>query len=152
MFKDEFEQKLLEADRAEKEARRRDSDSSPPKSDWGREAFSTRFSCHFCGEIFKRDCNYVTHLRLQHKEEDGEVIQELVSDVEHFKLDGCEYTCIICQGKYAQHSSFMRHVRNHGLTYKEYQGEFNFLCNFNFISNLFFFRATWKPRDCNRHF
>ena len=123
MDKDEFEQKQLDADRAEKEARRRNSDSSPPKSDWGREAFSTKFSCHFCGEVFKRDCNYVTHLRLQHRDEDGEVIRELVADVDHFKLDGCEYTCVICRGKYAQHSSFMRHVRNHGLTYKEYQGE-----------------------------
>ena len=51
MLKDEFEQKLIQVDRDEKEARKRESEKQPPRSDWGREAFSTRFSCHFCGEV-----------------------------------------------------------------------------------------------------
>ena len=51
MLKDEFEQKLIQVDRDEKEARKRESEKHPPRSDWGREAFSTRFSCHFCGEV-----------------------------------------------------------------------------------------------------
>ena len=76
-------------------------------------------------QVFKRDCNYVIHLQLQHRGEDQETIEELVADIHHFKLDGCEFTCAICGGKYVQHSSFMRHTKNHGITYKEYQGKDN---------------------------
>ena len=80
-------------------------------------------------QVFKRDCNYVIHLQLQHRGEDQETIEELVSDIHHFKLDGCEFTCAICGGKYVQHSSFMRHTKNHGITYKEYQGKVKNKCH-----------------------
>ena len=127
MEKEEFELKMIEILREEKNQRKSVSDQSPPKSEWGKEAFSTKFSCYFCGEVFKRDCNYTLHLQMQHKHEDEEVIKELTEDVEHYKLDGCEYYCVICEHKYVQHTSFMRHTRNHGITYKEYQGCFRFL-------------------------
>ena len=120
MLKEEFEKKLIEAESFQKNAQKADSENTPPRSDWGRDAFSTKFSCHFCGEIFKRDCNYTLHLQIQHKDESEDTIKDLINDVEHYKLDGSEFSCNICGGKYAQHSSFMRHARNHGVTFKEY--------------------------------
>jgi len=93
---------------------------TPSRSDWGKNAFSTRFSCNFCGEIFKKDFNYVIHLRLEHKSEPREELDAAISDVEHYKLDGCEYQCKICGNKSHQTSSFMRHTMNHGMTFKQY--------------------------------
>ena len=94
----------------------------PARSEFGKFAFSTRFVCQFCGEIFKKDCNFVIHLRLQHKSEPREVLEAMIADVEHYKLDGCEYQCKICGNKFHQTSSFMRHTGNHGMTFKQYVG------------------------------
>ena len=94
----------------------------PARSEFGKFAFSTRFSCNFCGEIFKKDCNFVIHLRLKHKSEPSEVLEAMIADVEHYKLDGCEYQCKICGSKFHQTSSFMRHTGHHGMTFKQYVG------------------------------
>ena len=94
----------------------------PARSEFGKFAFSTRFSCQFCGEIFKKDCNFVIHLRLKHKSEPSEVLEAMIADVEHYKLDGCEYQCKICGSKFHQTSSFMRHTAHHGMTFKQYVG------------------------------
>ena len=94
----------------------------PARSEFGKFAFSTRFSCQFCGEIFKKDCNFVIHLRLKHKSEPSEVLEAMIADVEHYKLDGCEYQCKICGSKFHQTSSFMRHTGHHGMTFKQYVG------------------------------
>ena len=94
----------------------------PARSEFGKFAFSTRFSCYFCGEIFKKDCNFTIHLRLQHKSEPRETVEAIIADVDHYKLDGCEYQCKICGNKFHQTSSFMRHTQNHGMTFKQYVG------------------------------
>ena len=118
--KDEYEQRMIQIMRDEKLQKQQESDKSPPKSEWGKQAFSTKFSCYFCGEIFKRDCNYVVHLQLNHKDEDDKLVTDLIEDINHYKLDGCEFKCVICGSKFSQHSSFIRHMKNHGITYKEY--------------------------------
>ena len=95
---------------------------TPAKSDWGKNAFSTRFSCYFCGDIFKKCMNYVLHLRLEHKGEPRDTLERAISDVEHYKLDGCQYQCKLCGNKFHQTSSIMRHTTHHGMSFKQYQG------------------------------
>ena len=96
----------------------------PARSEFGKFAFSTRFECNFCDEIFKKDCNFVIHLRLQHKSEPSETLEAIIADVDHYKLDGCEYQCKICDSKFHQTSSFMRHTGMHGITFKQYLGAY----------------------------
>ena len=62
------------------------------------------------------------YLALFIKLEPREVLEAMIADVEHYKLDGCEYQCKICGNKFHQTSSFMRHTGNHGMTFKQYLG------------------------------
>eukprot|EP00092_Neocalanus_flemingeri_P018664 GFUD01020212.1.p1 GENE.GFUD01020212.1~~GFUD01020212.1.p1 ORF type:complete len:727 (+),score=163.86 GFUD01020212.1:69-2249(+) len=98
-------------------------DTSGCKSDkkWGSGAFSTRFSCSFCGDQFKRDSNLLVHLKLVHKDEPQELFIQSLDKVSQYKLDGCVYQCKLCGNKFSISTSFMRHVRDvHSLTLKDY--------------------------------
>ena len=94
----------------------------PARSDWGKNAFATRHPCNFCPQIFKKSHNYSLHLKIHHKSEPREALEAAIVEAEHYTLDGCEYQCALCDSKFRQSSSFMRHTTKHGMTFKQYVG------------------------------
>jgi len=97
---------------------------SVQKSNWGPKAFSSRFPCKFCGEVFSKESSIIVHLKLNHNEESKASVAQALGNVSDLKLDGCVYQCKICQRKFNTSNSFLRHTRDmHKLTLKEYQAE-----------------------------
>ena len=54
-------------------------------SKWGPRAFSTKFSCKFCGDQFKKDCNLLVHMKLVHKDQPKELFSQAVGQVSQKK-------------------------------------------------------------------
>ena len=121
MSKDKYEEEFIKATNIVKDEKAEDN-YKPARSDWGRNAFSMRMSCSFCGEVIKKSYNYALHLKIQHKSESPESLQAALADAEHYRLDGCEYQCKLCLKKFLQTSTFMRHTSHHGMTFKQYVG------------------------------
>jgi len=117
-------------------------DGKGDKLSWGPRAFSNMFQCKFCHEQFTRDSNLIVHIRLVHKDEPQDSVEQALEQVSQTKLDGCVYQCNICGNKFNTSSSFMRHVNQmHALSLKQYNQEHG---SAEIVSGVFFCKLCNK--------
>ena len=63
-------------------------------------------------------------IKLDHKEQSKEKVNEALVEISNFKLDDCVYQCKICSRKFGTSTSFLRHARDmHNSTLKQYYSE-----------------------------
>ena len=67
--------------------------------EWAPNSFSSRFTCMFCSEQFRKDYKLKLHLMMDHKDEPKEMMEKAKEELVKAKLDGCVHMCQICRNK-----------------------------------------------------
>ena len=80
--------------------------------EWAPNSFSSRFTCYFCNEQFRKDYKLKLHLMLNHKGEPEKEMAKAKEELIKAKLDGCVHKCAMCGNKYNSVANFTRHLKN----------------------------------------
>jgi len=90
--------------------------------EWAPNSFSSRFTCYFCNEQFRKDYKLKLHLMLNHKGEPAEEMAKAKEELIKAKLDGCVHKCAICGNKYNSVANFTRHLKDvHSISRSQYK-------------------------------
>ena len=93
--------------------------------EWAPNSFSSRFTCMFCSEQFRKDYKLKLHLMMDHKDEPKEMMEKAKEELVKAKLDGCVHMCQICRNKYNSIANFTRHIKDvHQMTRNEYKEQY----------------------------
>jgi len=93
--------------------------------EWAPNSFSSRFTCMFCNEQFRKDYKLKLHLMMAHKEEPKALMDKAKEELIKAKLDGCVHMCAVCRNKYNSIANFTRHIKDvHSMTRNEYKMKF----------------------------
>ena len=57
--------------------------------EWAPNSFSSRFTCLFCAEQFRKDYKLKLHLMMAHKDQPQELMDKAKEELIKAKLDGC---------------------------------------------------------------
>jgi len=93
--------------------------------EWAPNSFSSRFTCMFCNEQFRKDYKLKLHLMMEHKDQPKEMMEKAKEELVKAKLDGCVHMCQICRNKYNSIANFTRHIKDvHQMTRNEYKEQY----------------------------
>ena len=93
--------------------------------EWAPNSFSSRFTCMFCSEQFRKDYKLKLHLMMEHKDQPKELMDKAKEELVKAKLDGCVHMCQICRNKYNSIANFTRHIKDvHQMTRNEYKEQY----------------------------
>ena len=93
--------------------------------EWAPNSFSSRFTCMFCSEQFRKDYKLKLHLMMDHKDQPKEMMEKAKEELVKAKLDGCVHMCQICRNKYNSIANFTRHIKDvHQMTRNEYKEQY----------------------------
>ena len=93
--------------------------------EWAPNSFSSRFTCMFCGEQFRKDYKLKLHLMMAHKDQPAELMEQAKEELIKAKLDGCVHRCGLCGNKYNSIANFTRHIKDvHSLSRAQYKAEY----------------------------
>merc|ERR1719471_2772174 len=93
--------------------------------EWAPNSFSSRFTCMFCSEQFRKDYKLKLHLMMDHKDQPQELMEKAKEELVKAKLDGCVHMCQICRNKYNSIANFTRHIKDvHQMTRNEYKEQY----------------------------
>lgn len=93
--------------------------------EWAPNSFSSRFTCMFCHEQFRKDYKLKLHLMMAHKDQPKILMDKAKEELIKAKLDGCVHMCALCKNKYNSIANFTRHIKDvHQLTRNEYKVKF----------------------------
>jgi len=93
--------------------------------EWAPNSFSSRFTCAFCNEQFRKDYKLKLHLMMAHKEQPKALMDKAKEELIKAKLDGCVHMCAVCKNKYNSIANFTRHIKDvHSMTRNEYKMKF----------------------------
>ena len=93
--------------------------------EWAPNSFSSRFTCMFCNEQFRKDYKLKLHLMMEHKDQPKEMMDKAKEELVKAKLDGCVHMCKICRNKYNSIANFTRHIKDvHQMSRNEYKEQY----------------------------
>ena len=93
--------------------------------EWAPNSFSSRFTCMFCSEQFRKDYKLKLHLMMDHKDQPKELMDKAKEELVKAKLDGCVHMCKICRNKYNSIANFTRHIKDvHQMSRNEYKEQY----------------------------
>jgi len=93
--------------------------------EWAPNSFSSRFTCMFCNEQFRKDYKLKLHLMMAHKDQPKVLMDKAKEELIKAKLDGCVHMCAVCKNKYNSIANFTRHIKDvHSMTRNEYKMKF----------------------------
>jgi len=93
--------------------------------EWAPNSFSSRFTCMFCNEQFRKDYKLKLHLMMAHKDQPKVQMEKAKEELIKAKLDGCVHMCAVCKNKYNSIANFTRHIKDvHSMTRNEYKMKF----------------------------
>eukprot|EP00092_Neocalanus_flemingeri_P026546 GFUD01028770.1.p1 GENE.GFUD01028770.1~~GFUD01028770.1.p1 ORF type:complete len:933 (-),score=290.62 GFUD01028770.1:23-2821(-) len=93
--------------------------------EWAPNSFSSRFTCMFCNEQFRKDYKLKLHLMMAHKDQPKGLMDKAKEELIKAKLDGCVHMCGVCKNKYNSIANFTRHIKDvHSMTRNEYKMKF----------------------------
>jgi len=93
--------------------------------EWAPNSFSSRFTCMFCNEQFRKDYKLKLHLMMAHKEQPKIMMDKAKEELIKAKLDGCVHMCAVCKNKYNSIANFTRHIKDvHSMSRNEYKMKF----------------------------
>ena len=93
--------------------------------EWAPNSFSSRFTCMFCGEQFRKDYKLKLHLMMAHKDQPADLMEQAKEELIKAKLDGCVHKCGLCGNKYNSIANFTRHIKDvHSLSRAQYKAEY----------------------------
>ena len=93
--------------------------------EWAPNSFSSRFTCMFCGEQFRKDYKLKLHLMMVHKDQPADLMEQAKEELIKAKLDGCVHKCGLCGNKYNSIANFTRHIKDvHSLSRAQYKVEY----------------------------
>jgi len=93
--------------------------------EWAPNSFSSRFTCLFCNEQFRKDYKLKLHLMMAHKDQPKALMDKAKEELIKAKLDGCVHMCSVCKNKYNSIANFTRHIKDvHAMTRNEYKMKF----------------------------
>jgi len=93
--------------------------------EWAPNSFSSRFTCLFCREMFRRDYKLKLHLMMKHKGEPKHLMDKAKEELIKSKLDGCVHKCGLCNNKYNSIANFTRHIKDvHNISRLQYRKEY----------------------------
>jgi len=93
--------------------------------EWAPNSFSSRFTCMFCNEQFRKDYKLKLHLMMAHKDQPKILMDKAKEELIKAKLDGCVHMCAMCNNKYNSIANFTRHIKDvHSLSRNEYKMKF----------------------------
>ena len=94
--------------------------------EWAPNSFSSRFTCLFCAEQFRKDYKLKLHLMMAHKDQPQELMDKAKEELIKAKLDGCVHKCGLCGNKYNSIANFTRHIKDvHSLSRAQYKVSFS---------------------------
>ena len=93
--------------------------------EWAPNSFSSRFTCMFCNEQFRKDYKLKLHLMMAHKDVEKSMMDKAKEELIKAKLDGCVHMCGICRNKYNSIANFTRHIKDvHQMSRNEYKQQY----------------------------